>query len=203
MKGILISFIFVLLQLQLVACSCSGPDKFINSIGSHILEVEIIDVYTIDTSRHAYTVTSLKVKSVLKGEYNKDTIYILNDQGFECFHSLPDREEGMKYIVTGELLDEWSSSRYKMASSYEGNMMVLGLCSENYLFVKGDRVIGNITKNKLNKNNWKQKLYRKLISKNAFGNWNAHRRSPSKSEQLMQNISMNRFIKKLSIKELI
>lgn len=203
MKRILLSLVFVLLQLQLWACSCSGPDKFVNSIGSHILEVEVIGVYALDTSRFAYTVTTLKVNKILKGEFNKDTLYLLNDKGFECFHSLPYREKGSKYIITGELLDEWSSSKYKMDSSFEGKMMVLGSCLENYLFVKGDQVIGNITKNRVNKTTWKHKIRRKLMSKNAYGNWSTHRRTLPQSEKLMQKMSMNKFQKILRVKGLI
>lgn len=82
-------------------------------------------------------------------------------------------------------------------------MLVLDLCLENYLFVEGEKVIGNITRNRVNGSKLKRKLFSVFMSKNAYGNWSARRRKSPKKERLMQKMSMSKLERKLKRRELI
>ena len=202
-RAFALSFFAIVLHVQVMCCSCTGPDKFVNSIGQHMMEVEVIDVQALDTSKYAYTITRLKVLRLLKGDYGLDTLYLLNDKGFECFHSLPHKEPCRRYIVTGDLLNEWNSFQYGAASEFTGKMLVLDLCLENYLIVEGEKVIGNITRNRVNGSKLKRKLFRVFMSKNAYGNWSARRRKSPKRERLMQKMAISKLERKLKRRELI
>ncbi len=190
------AFVF-LASLRALSCSCIGPDKFMNSIGELVVRAEVIGIKALDTSRYAYTVTLFRVSTVLKGEFNEDTLYLLNDKGFECFKSVPYRDEGREYILTGSLLNEWNAFEYRVDSSYFNRLLVMGLCSESFLFIDGDKVRGNITKNRGNKVKLRHKIYARILSEDAYSNWLAKRTSPPKSEKLMQSRNLYRFEKKL------
>ena len=81
--------------------------------------------------------------------------------------------------------------------SLKSQMMELDLCLENFVYLEGNKVRGNITKNKANKVNFLHKIYYR-IDKNGYGNWAAKRQKSPRHEQLMQVMSMRRFERLIS-----
>jgi len=201
--SLLVLFFGLLIQLQVLACSCTGPDKFVHSVGSNIIEVEVIDVITLDTLKNGYTATRVKVNRMLKGVYESDTLLVPIDKGFECFRGLPHQEKGTKYIITGNLLNEWNIFGTKLNSIYYGKMMALDLCSENVLFVDGDQVIGNITKNKRKLRSVKYKIRRLLMNEENYQKWVDDRTKLPKIKKVRQSMSISKFERKLRLKNLL
>jgi len=86
---------------------------------------------------------------------------------------------------------------YRLDSAYEGKMMVLDLCAENYLFVEGDKVKGNITKNRLKRSSLKKQFYKLVLNEQAYGNWFAKRKKYPRSKRYMQVMSLTALKRKL------
>lgn len=202
-KALLVIFLPLLFNLQAKACSCVGPDKFVESVGPYMMEVEVLDVIALDTFKGGYTAARVKVKRRMKGDYKGDTLLIPNDKGFECFQGLPNQEKGMQYMITGDLLNEWNSFGTKMNHSYYGKMMLLDLCSENVLYLDGEQVIGNITKNKLSRRTVEHRVRRILMSTESYQNWDTNRRSFPKLKRVLQSMSIAKLERKLRVKNLI
>ena len=173
----------ILLPLISSACSCTGPDVFVKSVNRLILEVEVIGIKTMPKtstpSKYDYTATVFLVDSVVKGEYNKDTLYVLNDKGFECFHTIKDKTPGKQYILTGSILMEWDYLQHQIPKdTLFGQLMTLHLCSENIVFLYNNKIRGNITKNVYNRkrkrvdrlkvisNKWHEKSLSKMLESN-------------------------------------
>jgi hypothetical protein len=167
------------------------------------MEVEVLDVVALDTFKNGYTASRVKVNRILKGAYESDTLLVLIDKGFECFRGLPQQEKGTKYIITGDLLNDWNSFGTKMNSIYYGKMMALDLCSENVLFVDGDQVIGNITRNNRKLRSVKYKIRRLLMKEVNYQKWVDDRTKLPKIKKVRQSMSIAKFERKLRLKNLL
>ena len=199
---ILVCIFLMSTGLSANACSCIGPDKFVESVQELILQVEVIGLELLNKEdKYSYSVTALRIDRILKGNYEGDTIYVLNDKGFECFHSVPNKEVGSKYIITGELINKFNMMSHR-PDTLEGRILLLDLCMENILYVDGNRVKGNVTKNRASSPN----LYGRLlfiINKSWSSRYYNKRTSSPKQEKLMQSMSIGKLERKLSRKDLL
>jgi hypothetical protein len=200
--ALLLILSILLIQFKANACSCVGPDRFMHSVGPYIMEVEVLEIIALDTFMYAYSATRVQVNRMIKGEYTSDTLLVLIDKGFECFKGLPRQEKGKRYIITGDLLNEWNSFGIKVDSSYYGRMMVLDLCMENVLYLNGDRVIGNITKNKQS-SGINYKFRRILMTNENYQNWVSARMNSPKYIRAFQGMTVAKLERKLRLKNLL
>ena len=200
---ILFSFVF---QSSLYACSCIGPDKFVQSVQGLILQVEVVNVIQLkmdsNLNNYGYSVTVLKIDRILKGSYAADTVYVLNDRGFECFHSIPVKTKGVKYIITGNIIDQFTSQQRMIPVSFRDKILILDLCLENILFVEEDKVVGNVTKNRAKHGGIIGRTMF-LISKKWFSIYTQKHMTAAKRKKKMQTMSMNKFERILHRKKLI
>lgn len=201
------SFINLLLLLTLTpfstkACSCFGSAIFTESVRELIIQVEVIGEIVLDPkNQNSYTATALKIEKTYKGTYARDTIYVLKDKGFECFHGIPNQENGKRYIISGEIINEFNSYQYR-PDTLEGKIIILDLCLQNILHLAGNKVKGNITKYKAGKMTLGLRFV-KLFSKEKAQDLFHKRQRPPKSERLMQRMSITRFVGILEKKSLL
>lgn len=185
-----------------MACSCTGPDRFIHSISELTVEVEVIDVDVIALPfadrELKYDVTRLKVLRTIKGDPIYDTLLLKNDHGIECFHSIPYKEPKRRYILSGTLdANEFMAD----TSVIPKNLFTLGLCYENILMRKEKKVIGYITKNRWTKRGKFSNRIRKI---RWLNNWyQANFMQKENREKIMQKMSEARFYRILKRRDLL
>lgn len=144
---ILLFALLWLSQVEVKACSCIGPNVFKESISEYTAWVQVIG----RTQRPAAPfmqaeqhLTILLVKERFSAEGPTDTLYLLEDHGFECFTGLSDPSIGKEYVLTGR----WGNALWVDAGdTMSERVLVLDLCAEGELRVDHEEVVGFIKKN--------------------------------------------------------
>jgi len=191
----LILFISLILSFtsKVKACSCFGPDKFVNSISAFTAEVEVLSIDSLLMMRgnrsRKYPVTILLVQKVIKGKANSDTLFLMKDSGFECFHSVPYREKGQRYILTGNFEEKQIISANDTLTK---PIFYLDLCLQNILILRDKKVIGYVTKNRKTKVSKRQKMIAHINKKLSYHYYNRRIRRDD-IEKLMQKMSLRKF----------
>ncbi len=174
-----------------------------NSISDFTAEVEVVKVDTVPIAGGVETVkndvTILLIKKVLSGKARSDTLFLLNDHGFECHQSVPYKEPGRQYIVSGRFAD----GNYIVGSrSTKNDLFILFLCSENILRLEGDIVIGNITKNRMSKR-YKKSMRIKKISNKWYESYLQRKMYYGATEKTYQRMKKKKFYRKIWIRNLV
>lgn len=109
--------------------------------------VEVIGKDTITSKYDSYTTTKVKVLQQYKGQFIGNEINIIDAKGFEYFVSLNYQNIGDKFIIKASPL---SSNSYEYNKTNKKlNIIKLGLCDTNTLWIKNNTVNGDITINKM------------------------------------------------------
>ncbi len=192
-KYLFVAIPFILLTSKVEACSCVGPDKFINSISEFTAEVEVLSIDSLLMMRgnrsYKYPVTILLVQKVIKGKAKSDTLFLMKDSGFECFHSVPYREKGQRYILSGNFEENQVISS---SDTLTKPIFYLDLCLENILILRDKKVIGNVTKNRKTKVLKRQRSISHINKKLSYHYYN-RRIKQDDIEKLMQKMSLQKF----------
>jgi hypothetical protein len=200
---IITAILLISLTSRVEACSCFGPDKFVNSISEFTAEVEVLSIDSLHMMRgnrsHKYPVTILLVQKVIKGKAKSDTLFLMKDSGFECFHSVPYREKGQRYILSGNFEDKQVISS---SDTLTKPIFYLDLCLENILILRDNKVIGNVTKNRKTKVSKRQRSLARINKKLSYHYYNKRIRFDNK-EKLMQKMSERKFYRILERKNII
>lgn len=135
----------------LQACSCVGPSTFKESINEYTAWVKVIGrthrpAAPLMLAEQHFTVLLVKERFSSKGP--TDTLYLLEDHGFECFTGLTDPSIGKEYVLTGR----WGRSIWvESGDTLQQQVLVLDLCAKGELRVNEEEVEGFIKKNKYHK----------------------------------------------------
>lgn len=201
-RYIIITLLGVFTALNALACSCTGPDKFVHSISELTVEVEVIDVNVVALKvgdrELKYDVTRLKILRTIKGDPSYDTLLLRNDHGFECIHSVPYKEPKRRYILSG-YID--ANAFMADTTAIPKNLFTLDLCMENILIRMEQKVIGNITKNRWTK---RSKFSNRIRKIRWLNNWyQSHFMQKEDKEKIMQKMNEARFYRILKRKDLL
>jgi hypothetical protein len=145
-----LSFILLLLQLEVYACDCdSPPETFMTSISEYTAVFEVVQMDTL-ASKGAYRyqpfiLTKLKVIKSFNSNIDVDYVWMNNTTSPDCELGLHPDYIGQKYIITGSFtegkrynkwVDDWADRHFFYAST----------CGKMALDVEGNNVYGVITK---------------------------------------------------------
>ena len=134
---------------QMAACSCTGPVVFEKSLSDVVVWVEVLDRVSVPSAprgRGILRLTVLRVIEDFRGAEGKDTLYLLEDSGFECYKGLSDPTIGKQFILSGR---RDSIPQFSSDSTLEWrSILVVPLCSEGELQVVDGRVSGFIKRNR-------------------------------------------------------
>lgn len=127
-----------------------GPDIFEHSISEFTAWIEVVDrkpFFRNAFQKRPTYLTVLRIKEEFSPTHEEDTIYLLEDQGFECYKSLSSSDIGAEYIITGRF-DSVSIFASGDSSYSFQRVFILDLCAEGELQVQDDEVTGFIIENK-------------------------------------------------------
>ncbi len=136
-------------SFQIAACSCTGPVVFEKSLSEVVVWVEVLDRVSVPSTPQGRGIRPLTVLGVIegfRGAEGQDTLYLLEDSGFECYKGLSDPTIGKQFILSGR---RDSIPQFSADSSLEWrSVLVVPLCSEGELQVVDGRVSGFIKRNR-------------------------------------------------------
>ena len=140
--------------IQASACSCIGPDNFFASLGNQTLEVEFLGFEQHQImhmeARGEYTLAKVKVLKCYAGDADLDTLFIVQDKGFECFQGLELDSNASSYIIT-TVMDDFYPFQLPDSMMLKHKFIFLDLCSEPQVNVYPDGWLkGNFDRNKYN-----------------------------------------------------
>ena len=134
---------------QIAACSCTGPVVFEKSISDVVVWAEVLDRVSVPSTpggRGKWRLTALAVIEDFRGAEGQDTLFLLEDSGFECYKGLSDPTIGKQFILSGR---RDSIPQFSADSTLEWHsVLVVPLCSEGELQVVDGRVSGFIKRNR-------------------------------------------------------
>lgn len=204
----------LLLTLKTKACSCTGKSKFIHSIGALTVEAEVIgsdsifiqsNVVTIyfnndstnfiqDAStlhKGKYYVTLLQIRKLLHGVAVNDTLYLVNDYGYECFHTIPNHQIGQRYILSGNI--DALPVVHSGDTTRQFNLFYLGSCLENIVLLRDGKVWGNVTRNKESRIEKQANLIRHISKRLSGSYYNLRFWNRKNKERFLQRMGERRF----------
>jgi hypothetical protein len=165
MKNKLIfALILICLSLKSEACSCFGPNTFLKTASTHILELKYLGIDSIlevNSSGKAYKKAVKKLvliefwlqpndSDVLDFNFEIvpfDTLFLLEGNGANCRGYLHDAEINEHYLFR---LSKGIISESFLANSPNAKKLIISvsLCTEPILWLDKHRVRGNISANK-------------------------------------------------------
>jgi hypothetical protein len=195
--------ILLLLSVQFLfsqskACSCVGQDTFMKSISEFTAEVEIVAVDSttmlIGSNSFRVPVTKLLIRDVLRGEANGDTLYLMIDGELGCFHDIPYRQIGQRYILTGSFRKKQLIAGNE---AFTKSIFYLDDCLEGTVILRDGKAIGYVQKNKFSRITKRQRFLSHFSKRLASAYYNK-RVKQDEPEKLMQTMSERRFHRKFS-----
>lgn len=206
--------VFLLVSFQTEACSCSGPNKFVHSIAELTVEVEVIGIDSViiqsnmktiyfntdstdfiqdfsNLHKGKYYVTLLQIRKIIRGVSKSDTLYLVKDYGFECFHTVPYQEIGQRYILSGNI--EALPIVHSGDTTKNFRLFYLGSCLENILIIRNEKILGNVTHNKEARIERQMSRIIHVNRKLGIFYYNTRLGNRKNKERFLQKMGMRRF----------
>lgn len=111
MKKTILFFFSNIFTVGLLACSCSGPTTFCETLAAYessIYEPLVVNAVVTKKKDNGMDIT---IQSVLQGEFLQDNVFIKSDNGAECIHYTNSFSKGENYIfLLSEYGDDYALS---------------------------------------------------------------------------------------------
>ena len=193
-------FITLIYSVSGFACTCFDPPKtFVENIkANHIIFsgiiLEQLDVpYDSNVYRIHQAVTKIAVKKWYQNKMHSDTIYYANGSGVFCNKSIEGLNAGEEVIIKSvkeSFYDPFFSEIIKSP------IVAYDICDVSLLYVKGDKIIGDVTKSSRNQGSKFKKFIRRinvdwfyrLSNKGLFGSRDYQRMPVRRFDRIMRRL---------------